>query len=598
MEMDVASGDSRPAGHIRAGLAKLGWVVGLCLLLLLVTWVLDRESLRVQAFTYIHSYGFFVNSVPVLLAFIILLGLSNRIVFSVLLTAVLTAAIYVANTLKIRYLHDPVSFSDVYVLQNLHGSTLDLLSNYVGGRFVVLLVAIALLAGAFGAIRRERPFFPKWSSLRLVTCIAAVYAMYGIGTGAGWVGAVYNARDLRIIAWSPMQSILHSGLLSSIAYTSAERTRALDVPADPRAVDALRSLPDPPAAQPLTAGTAPDIVIIQSESFFDTSILRDVDSSDAVLPNLQKALTQGRGGTMKPPTFGGGTLRTEFEVLTGIPMGAYPDIHFPYLQITRESLPSIVRVVRKAGYRTVAVHGNAGDFWNRTKAFKAIGFDEFITAADFPADAAREGWYYADSAMTDQIIGRLEKADKPTMIFAISIEAHGPYLKVPVGDAARRDRIDAPDDLGSDGALEYRNYMYHIENADRQLGRLWDFLRDRKRPFILAFYGDHLPGLQYVYESAGFDDGRTGPEQFVPWFIVGDKSSPATKHIYSWMLGTEVMRAAGIVPSPYYRLISKAEHNMDQHPDEAHTDSTTQGVYSAARLYLKEQLAPYLDRRP
>lgn len=52
-------------------------------------------------------------------------------------------------------------------------------------------------------------------------------------------------------------------------------------------------------------GTTPDIVVIQSELFFDTSILKNVDSTATELPDLKKALAAGRGGTMKPPTFGG-----------------------------------------------------------------------------------------------------------------------------------------------------------------------------------------------------------------------------------------------------------------------------------------------------
>jgi phosphoglycerol transferase MdoB-like AlkP superfamily enzyme len=384
-----------------------------------------------------------------------------------------------------------------------------------------------------------------------------------------------------------MGSILHSGLLSSIAYTSAERTRALDVPIDSSAVNALRALPDAPIAIPLTAGTMPDIVVIQSESFFDTSILKNIDNTDAELPNLKKALAIGRGGTMKPPTFGGGTLRTEFEVLTGIPMEAYPDISFPYLQITKPKLPSLVRVAQDAGYATVAIHGNAGDFWNRAKAFKAIGFDHFVTAADFPEGAEHEGWYFADSAMTDQIIKKLRNANKPTLIFAISIEAHGPYMNIPVGDIHRRDLIPTPDGLSKKGIREYRNYMYHIEDADRQLGRLWNFLESRKRPYILAFYGDHLPGLQHVY-NIGFDNDRSGPDQSVPWFIVGDRPTPTTKHIYSWMLGGEILEAAGIHPTPYYQLIGKAEQQL---PNPSQAEATTEGVYSAARLYLNGKLA-------
>lgn len=572
---------------------KLTWVALLCLALLQFSWMIDRKSIGVALSSYVFGYGYVVNAIPVVAAFLSVLALCNRIVLSLVLTWILLCGLYVANALKLKYLHTPVSFSDVYILKNLHAATLELLCNYVGGWYVVVLALAAPIAAIAWGIRREEAFVPRWSVFHLGIALVAFVSMHGLVTGARWVGRVYNAKDLRVVAWAPMQSILHSGLLSSIAYTSAERNRVLDVPVDPTAIDALRALPKTPIAAPLTAGTTPDIVVIQSESFFDTSILKDVDSTDMALPNLKKALAVGRGGTMKPPTFGGGTLRTEFEVLTGIPMKAYPDVSFPYLQITKARLPSLVRVAHDAGYTTIAIHGNAGNFWNRSKAFKAIGFDRFVTAADFPKNAAREGWYFADSAMTDQIIEKLRDAANPTLIFAISIEAHGPYMNVPIGDTDRRDAIPAPEGLSDEGAHEYRNYMYHIEDSDQQLGRLWTFLESRKRPFILAFYGDHLPGLQHVYGTAGFDNGQSGPDQSVPWFIVGDKPAPAHAHIYSWMLGNEILGAAGIRRTPYYQLIGKAEL---RHEDPAQSEAANQGVCSAARLYLNGKLAAYLDQ--
>ncbi|WP_431635817.1 LTA synthase family protein [Dyella sp. KULCS107] len=568
------------------GAKRLAWIALLCLVLLQLAWMADRQSIGVALDSYAFTYGYVVNAIPAIAVFLFLLALCNRIVLSTALSAALLGAIYAANALKLRYLHTPVLFSDVYILRNMHVATLELLANYVGGWYAATAVLVALVALIVWAIRRETSYFPPRSFSRLAIALASLASMYGLGAGAGWVGRVYNANALRVVAWAPMDSILHSGLLSSIAYTSAERIRALKVPVDTAAVKELRSLPSPPAAAPLTVGTTPDIVVIQSESFFDTSILKNVGSTDAELPNLKRALATGLGGTMKPPTFGGGTLRTEFEVLTGIPMAAYPDIGFPYLQITKPKIPSLVRVARNAGYATVAIHGNAGNFWNRAKAFKSIGFDQFVTAAEFPKNAAREGWYFADSAMTDQIMAKLQDATKPTLVFAISIEGHGPYMKVPVGDPHRRDAIAAPEGLGSKGIREYRNYMYHIEDADQQLGRLWSFLEARKRPYILVFYGDHLPGLQHVYDS-GFDNGQSGPDQFVPWFIVGDRSTQTTKHIYSWMLGGEILGAAGIRPPLYYQLTGKAEQQL---ADPGQAEAATEGIYSAARLYLNGRL--------
>ena len=343
-------------------------------------------------------------------------------------------------------------------------------------------------------------------------------------------------------------------------------------------------------AQTFPAGTRPDIVIIQSESFFDPAILKDIDSSETLLPNLHRALSRATGGTMKAPTFGGGTLRTEFEVLTGIPMDAYPKIDFPYLQISQKSIPSIVGVLHDDGYKTYAVHGNAGGFWDRDKAFKEMGFDRFFTRADFPSDAKVDGWFLSDEAMTTQIISLLEKSSSPTLVFSVSIEGHGPYEHVPVNDMAKRNAVPTPPAWVGAAVNEYKNYAYHISNADQQMGRLWSYLASRHRPFVLAFYGDHLPALQSVYALDGFDDKFDGATEFVPWFVLAsDQTVPQKKHINAWMLGEEVLSAAGIAKPPYYQALAKAQNLLDDSADDATRRKVQLGIDSMSRLYLNNR---------
>lgn len=574
---------------------KVAVVAALCIALWFITWVLDRASLRLAWFTYGWTYGSFVNAVPVVVAFLLLLILSNRIVLALIVTLMLAVALYAANYLKLKYLDIPVSFSDIYLLGNLHLSTVKLLSDYIKTGYLVLglLVGAGLVAVSFWW---ERPFFVRRSIPRLGVALVSLFCAASVVTGAGWVGSVYGDVPLRVEPFSPLLTQVHAGLISSILHTDAERRQALSGPVDTRAADAFLALQrdfELPSI-PVQADQRPDIVVIQSESFFDPGILKDIPDTLHTLPNLHRALAAGIGGTMDPPTFGGGTLRTEFEVLTGIPMAAYPQVEFPYLQIVQADIPSFVHVLREEGYATVAVHANSATFWNRNVAFRAIGFQRFISKDDFPANARRDGWYISDQAMTDQIIATVEKAKAPTLVFAVSIEAHGPYLNDPVDDPARRAAIPAPPGLHGNALLEYRNYLYHIENADQQMGRLWDFLQRRGRPFVLAFYGDHLPALTHVYTQAGFDDGATGPDQLVPWFMVGSGVQPATIHIDSWMLGSDILRAAGVPLTPYYRLIAKAQAGLAGKPGGAKRTAIEQGVYALAQLRLRGELPTYL----
>lgn len=583
-------------GRWRVWAVKTAVVLCICIALLCLTWMLDRASIKVAWFTYGWSYGFFVNAVPAILVFLLLLVLCNRLSLALIVTLLLLAALYTANFLKLKYLRVPVSYSDAYVLGNLHVATVKLLGDYVDVWHVVgpLLVAVAVVGASLWL---EHRWFRRWGVTRIVIGVVALFSAGSVAAGAGWVGSVYGARNLRVVPFSPLLTQVHAGLISSILYTDAERRQALTLPVDTAAMNAFLARPASPLPAlgvPADARQRPDIVVVQSESFFDPGILKDIPNTDATLPTLHRALAAGLGGTMDPPTFGGGTLRTEFEVLTGIPMAAYPQVEFPYLQIMQPRIPSFVRVLRDHGYATVAIHANSATFWNRDVAFREIGFQHFVSKRAFPANAHKDGWYISDQAMTDKIIATLKQAQAPTLVFAISIEAHGPYLNDPVDDPARRDAIPAPPGVHGKALLEYRNYLYHIENADRQMGRLWSFLEARGRPFILVFYGDHLPALTHVYTQAQFDDGSNGPDQFVPWYLVGDGVQLRKAHVDAWMLGSDILRAAGVPLSPYYELVAKAQAALGSGAGGAAPNATLQGIYSLARLNLRGQLDHYL----
>ena len=108
------------------------------------------------------------------------------------------------------------------------------------------------------------------------------------------------------------------------------------------------------------------------------------------------------------------------------------------------------------------------------------------------------------------------------------------------------------------------------------------------------FYGDHLPSLPHVYKQSDFDNGQSGPLQFVPWVIVGSDVDHRTAHVHSWMMGSEILRAAGVALTPYYHLLAKAEPEL-QKKDATHQRTIEKGIYSTARLYLKGRLGDFIS---
>lgn len=572
------------------GLKRSGAFLFLLVLLWAAIWWMDRYSLGLQFTAYLWSVGAVGNVLPFATVFVLLLLLTNRLCLSFFLALATGALLYFISFKKYQSLGKPLSGDDFLLLQYLDSSALELFASYVKLRWVVVGGGLSVFFVALFAYL-DNPFFQKKSLARKCSMALLVISLSGIWYFKG-IETIYEFNRMRF-SWSNPISTLHAGLVSKIIYGEIKKSQSNDMPISAteinnvlqtnnscmKASDAVNSSP---------AVVHPDIIVVQSESFFDPDILQGVQLPDNLLRNLRQLKAAGAVGQMKVPTFGGGTIRTEYEVLTGIDLAAYPLVQFPYFEIRTPKMDSLASEVKENGYEAIAIHGNAGSFWNRTKTFKLAGFDRFLTIDDYPSDAERDGAYLSDKSMTDLIIAQLSEDDRPRFIFAISIEAHGPYSIGSIKDSAVRDSIPVPAGLSAEGAEEYRNYVYHIDNADQQLGRLKDYLDTRAKPYVLVFYGDHLPGLGGVYEKLGFKNGAAATEQTVPWIMTGNTSQPTTVIDTSWKLGPALLKEAGLSVSPYFHLVTCLQAVSEVSGAEPE-------FYSVARAQTQGRLGEYVS---
>src|SRR5690606_38193470 len=347
------------------------------------------------------------------------------------------------GTLKLQVLQDPIGVQDLYFVTNLSPDSFSLLAAYVEKPLWLLagVVAVGSIAGLAWWLER-----PAFRAFRWVHALLAVVALSLCATlfiaAQPWTG-VYSKQALNPSRFKAMSGILHAGLMSNLVYSHIQNRRALDT-LDEAALRRLLDTVDIQTRPVAKDAVRPDIVVILSESMFDPRRLNGMATLPDAIPNVRAAIAAGHGGGMKVPTLGGGTVRTEFEILTGMPMDAFPQAPYPYVSLVRGKVPGLVREAARHGYRSVAIHGNAGSFWNRQSAYDALGFDRFITRDEFPKDAPRDGRYFSDSVMTDLILRELANtsADHPALVMGISIEAHGPYRHDTEANQAERDAID------------------------------------------------------------------------------------------------------------------------------------------------------------
>lgn len=227
------------------------------------------------------------------------------------------------------------------------------------------------------------------------------------------------------------------------------------------------------------------VIMIQCESFTDPAEL--FSDPALALPGLAAAREMAwQHGRLNVHGFGAYTMRTEYGVLFGRDQEALGFRRFdPYLTALGEAEHALPARLQSAGWQSLFVHPHDMRFYNRDKILPAAGFAELCGEDRFPPPGPGEGRYVTDAAMADEILALAHSAEQPTLIYAVTIENHGPW-----GSASR--------------SADLRDcYVELVRRSDAMLARLNRELANLGRPATLVFFGDHRPSIPGVAEPGG-----------------------------------------------------------------------------------------------
>lgn len=547
----------RATAVLRACAPLLGWP--LLAVLLATAAVLWLEPLFAHSGDNLPSWLMLalLNALPCALLLVLLLALSRRLLASSVAATALYAVLVAVSAVKLEQLGLPLLPADFGFLGS--GGGLSLFWHYVEARQALLLggLVLLLLLAAWA-----EP--PQRLSLRLRAGLA-VFAVAGLSSliaGATFWREGYDGWNRGFEPWSPAETVARLGVVPTLLMYRWELNRAdRQAPDRDRVLEFIaehatafgRSAALEPAAQ------APDIIVVQSESFFDPARLVGLEPADS-LPNFRRLAAESWSGEMRVPTFAGGTIRTEFEVLSGVPLAAFRGVEYPYFELVDAPMPGLMRTLAEHGYRTSVLHPNDAAFWNRREALQHLGAQRFLALPEF-AGAPKSGLFIADAALTDRVLAELSDDGPPQFLFAISMEAHGPYEVSPGLDPAALAEIVLPEALDEYGARTLRHFLFHLAAADHELGRLAAFVQQRERPTLLLFYGDHLPGLHSSFAQLGFVDGNPARSQPVPYLILhNQRREQRLEQTWSWMLPGLLLEAAEVAPDAYLALVAALRH--------------------------------------
>jgi hypothetical protein len=408
---------------------------------------------------------------------------TGRAAFGCLCAATLAGVVWLASTLKLAYLHEPLFAPD---LRYLAGTLLtEVVRHYPAmlHKCIALLVLLPDCAVFIWRLESPGAWHGRRRRVRSTLTILGALVVFALASPQGPFRNVYA-----IGAWDFLEQAKRDPLTSFLR--SIARMQ-VSVPSHDRSSGAH----DWGSAHAATAETSrPDIVTVLEESTLDPRQWSACTNPRCHFGMFDADATTRAKGLLEVHTYGGGTWTSEFAFLAGLPHSLFgpAGIYAPYNLVPRlrESLP---RQFKALGYRTIAVYPMARDFVRAADAYAEYGFDEF-----HDADELGIGWESTDLDLIERvkaIHARARSEDaRPLFLMALTMRQHGPHDKPlaalpPPWNAAPAPALDERTNrnLGT--------YLYRMRQSDRALAELRRYLFAAGRPVLLAQFGDHHPSF-------------------------------------------------------------------------------------------------------
>lgn len=271
----------------------------------------------------------------------------------------------------------------------------------------------------------------------------------------------------------------------------------------------------------------PNIMMVQMESFLDISRLNGVTYDTNPLENYKKLHSENPHGFLGVPTFGGGTVRTEFEILTGLDIDYLPPGEIPNNSLMKtNTLETISHIVRAEGYESTIMHDYIGNFYDRDIVYANYGFETFVPY-EYMKNVDYNGYYPADITNL-QVISDLLDRNENQFIYSIGVEGHGPY------DTQDRENTYGikSHNLSNDDINQLNNYFDVISGEDKYVSELIKLVESKNEPTIIVFYSDHLPMLNVIDNDKVFDSESTAMSDYFIWNNFGLKADNINLEAY------------------------------------------------------------------
>lgn len=415
--------------------------------------------------------------------------------------------------------------------------------------------------------KAKAPFFRGYVACSLYAAAACLVALvcfinlpsyqYDLGVAFGDWNTVVGVKTYGFLP-SFVQTAQRAKIVKPKGYTDAS-AKKIEATYDKKYSESLGSTESRKAAEQQFSSTKPTVIAIMNESFSDLSIYDNIKSSGYEGPQfIKNGLTDAlQKGALDVSVQGGGTCNSEFEFLTGYSLGLVGSTA-PYVVYRLDNVGGLVKQFKSLGYSTTAIHPNVGSNWNRTTAYKELGFDKFLDIDSFDKSSPTLHAGITDATTYEKILEQLKSNDDPQFILDVTMQNHGGYT---MGNTPADLLTNYHVDGGDDASLN--EYLSVINASDSDLENFIAELKTLDRPIVLVFFGDHQPGISVTYNDAYYknEDDLTHSQRayqtvYAMWAnydVAGNDQVSTNVTLNTSTLGAQLMYQIGAPLSNYQK---------------------------------------------
>ena len=439
----------------------------------------------------------------------------------------------ITNGIMLGYRNTPFSAVDVTLIK----STLPIISNYMTpvqivqiGILLVALVIFLVCLFLYSPVSEKKITMP-----RRFACLAAILAIfigcskYGIDNGIledRFSNIRLAYRDYGT-AYCFMVTLFDNGIDRPVDY-SVNRVENLMNQIDKKQEELEKE-----------EKQTPNIIFIQLESFFDVTRVEDLEFSEDPIPYFRSLMEEYTSGFLSMPTYGAGTVNTEFEIMTGMNKDYFGAGEYPFKSILQEkTCESICYILKEEGYTAHAVHNNNASFYDRDYVYANLGFDTFTTMEMMTVmEKTQIGWV-KDKILTKYIEQALDSTENQDFVYTVSVQGHGDYPEKPIST----NTITVTGAKSEAMNNQYSYYASQLKEMDDFLRELITALNEREEDTVLVVFGDHLPSLEI--ETEDLSTGSKIQTEYFVWDNIGLEKED--ENVQAYQLYSKVLTQLGI----------------------------------------------------